>query len=332
MEHDTATATAGWIVRIDGTDRAAGPTRSEALTTAEAIGFREHFGTRASVRPATAADLNSLDLPPSALGIDRDGGAPWWRESAAEAQRRFAAENDATADRLTAAGHDDVAEVYRGAAREHAGAAATLAGAEAAREAGVLDLGGAIAPPEGPPDRPVYDVQGDGGEPWPDWRGPVVHAWGAVYDHDPETGAPAREYLGRGRLIGWLHRERAYWERDDAIGMVPHFSIAGQWPEARADLDVALPIVEDDCGRYLPEYLRCPDCGGRIAWAEAGRVPGSRRCEGATEPDLPAAGGAADPPGVASEPDGCGSTFALDSATRTRYRVRTPPTMPRATI
>ena len=101
MSNDNATA--GWIVRIDGADRAAGPTRSEALTTAEAIGFREHFGNRASVRPATAGDLDSLDLPPSALGIIVDGAAPWWRwETAAEAQRRFAAENDATADRLTA--------------------------------------------------------------------------------------------------------------------------------------------------------------------------------------------------------------------------------------
>ena len=172
----------------------------------------------------------------------------------------------------------------------------------------MLDVGGAIAPPEGPPDWPVYDVQGDGGEPWPDWRGPVAHAWGAVYDFDPETGEPAREYLGRGRLIGWLHRERAY--LDHGAGMKPHFEVRGELVEATAGMDVALPIVEaEDGNRYLPEYPRCPDCGGRIAWAEGGRVSGSRRCEGATAPDLPAAGMAADPPGVASEPDGCGSTF-----------------------
>ena len=78
---------------------------------------------------------------------------------------------------------------------------------------------------------------------------------------------------------------------------------------AEASLDVALPIVEDDGGCYLPEYPRCPDCGGRIAWTEAGRVPGSRRCEGATEPNMHAAGTAASPPGVSSEPDGCGSTY-----------------------
>ena len=53
-----------------------------------------------------------------------------------------------------------------------------------------------------------------------------------------------------------------------------------------------------------------PDCGGRIEWAAAGGVPGSRRCAGVTLPDLPAAGMAADPPGVTSDREaGCGSRF-----------------------
>ena len=48
------------------------------------------------------------------------------RESPAEAQRRFAAENDAIADRLADAGHAGVAAVYREAAREHEACAGRL--------------------------------------------------------------------------------------------------------------------------------------------------------------------------------------------------------------
>ena len=108
---------------------------------------------------------------------------------------------------------------------------------------------------------------------------------------------------GFGRLVGWLHRERTY------LADTPHFEVGADYRAAvRAD-DVALPVVAGPDGRFLPEYPRCPDCGGRIEWAEAGRVAGSRRCAGDTEPDLPAAGMAADPPGVSSTPAGCGSTF-----------------------
>ena len=113
-----------------------------------------------------------------------------------------------------------------------------------------------------------------------DALGPLMHAWGAVYDADPATGEPAREYLGIGRLFGHVRRER--------------HSIAEALTE---------PVS-------LPEYPRCPDCGGRIEWAEAGGVPGSRRCAGMTLPDLPAAGMAADPPGVTSDREaGCGSRY-----------------------
>ena len=41
------------------------------------------------------------------------------RETTADAQRRFARENDAIAERLADAGHVGLAAVYRDAAREH---------------------------------------------------------------------------------------------------------------------------------------------------------------------------------------------------------------------
>ena len=46
--------------------------------------------------------------------------------SAAAAQRVFAADNDAIADRLDAAGHGDLAAVYRDTAREHRDCAARI--------------------------------------------------------------------------------------------------------------------------------------------------------------------------------------------------------------
>ena len=97
------------------------------------------------------------------------------------------------------------------------------------------------------------------------------------------------------------------------------------WRAAVESDDVALPVVEALAGPvYLPDYPRCPDCGGRIEWAEAGGVPGSRRCAGVTLPDLPAAGMAADPPGVTSDREaGCGSRFVdarFGLPPRRRYR------------
>ena len=49
-------------------------------------------------------------------------------ETAAEAQRRFARENEAIAGRLAEAGHTGLAAAYRDSAREHAAAAARLTG------------------------------------------------------------------------------------------------------------------------------------------------------------------------------------------------------------
>ena len=235
--------TAGWIVRVDGRAVAAGAAPAEAADRARSIGHG-----RGVVRPATADELDTLNLPPSALGIE-GGAAPWWRP-------------------------------------------------EPAPEA-----------PEGDPDRPVYLPAGA------DEHGPLLHAWGAVYDHDPETGEPAREYLGIGRLLGHVQRERYY--SDD----VAYFEIGCESREAIASDDVVLPIVESLAGPvFLPDYPRCPDCGGRIEWAEAGGVHGSRRCAGATEPDMPAAGTAASPGGVTSDREAwCGSRYV-----DTRFGVASP--------
>lgn len=71
---DDAGETAGWIVRTGDRDVAAGSAPMEAAERARRIGF----GDGGHLRPATAAELDSLDLPPSALGIEA-GAAPWWR-------------------------------------------------------------------------------------------------------------------------------------------------------------------------------------------------------------------------------------------------------------
>ena len=229
---------AGWIVRVP--DRgpapvAAGPTAREALALARELGHGE--GRQAS--PATAAELDGLDLPPSALGI-APGAPPWWREPEPD---------PLPPDRM---------------------------------------------------DRPVYRAVNGPESPIRS----TLYVWGSA-DSDG-----VRRFLDRGELVGWLHRERTYSDAGDGRGMVPWFEIGADCREAVARDDVALPIVATPDGlRFLPEYPRCPDCGGRIAWAEGGRVPGSRRCEGMPDPTMPAAGGAASPGLVASEPDGCGSTF-----------------------
>ena len=73
----TDTKHADYIVSAGGRDLAAGPTMKAAEATCAAIGHAP-ADTGTITRPATAADLDALDLPPSALGIPR-GGSPWWR-------------------------------------------------------------------------------------------------------------------------------------------------------------------------------------------------------------------------------------------------------------
>ena len=62
--------------------------------------------------------------------------------------------------------------------------------------------------------------------------------------------------------------------------------IRGEYVYADQTDDVELPIPSspDDGVYYNPVnygdegYPACPDCGGDLVWAEAGRVPGSREC------------------------------------------------------
>ena len=71
----------------------------------------------------------------------------------------------------------------------------------------------------------------------------------------------------------YIVRER-YYETDDEI----YFQISGNMVEASEENDVTLPYeLSWELERFV--YPDCPDCGGRILWAEAGGVPGTRRCE-----------------------------------------------------
>lgn len=67
---------AGYIARtFEGRARAAGPTQAKARETARAVGLLHVY-----LDPATVAELDALDLPPSVLCI-APGGTPWWRAS-----------------------------------------------------------------------------------------------------------------------------------------------------------------------------------------------------------------------------------------------------------
>ena len=72
------TSTAGWIVRVEGRDIAAGPTRNKTFRNALKVG---HEGGDA--RPAGAREIDALDLPNAALGTPpedalRTNGGRWW--------------------------------------------------------------------------------------------------------------------------------------------------------------------------------------------------------------------------------------------------------------
>ena len=115
---------------------------------------------------------------------------------------------------------------------------------------------------------------------------------------DEVDGVPVRpiseeEYVYEevhGRLVGWLKRERAYAKIPYRYETDPCFQIAHCMHSVTDRDDVALAIVEQWDGRYLPSYPRCPDCGGAVEWAEAEREfgtyqsyevdrgPGSRQC------------------------------------------------------
>ena len=42
------------------------------------------------------------------------------------------------------------------------------------------------------------------------------------------------------------------------------------------------PLADLPDGLYSP-LPPCPECGGKIKWAEAGRAPGARRCTGCSQ-------------------------------------------------
>lgn len=76
-----------------------------------------------------------------------------------------------------------------------------------------------------------------------------------------------------------IRRERSY--TDDST----FFVIRGEYVDADPSEDVELPIPSAPGGEYYNPvnagdagYPACPDCGGDLVWAEAGRVPGSRDC------------------------------------------------------
>ena len=80
-----------------------------------------------------------------------------------------------------------------------------------------------------------------------------------------------------------IHRERFYIEGPD--GMVAYFQIGAKGWFAKKSKDVDLTYHsriswQDGSGEPLDvlDFPKCPDCGGHIEWAEAGGVPGSRKC------------------------------------------------------
>ena len=70
--------TAGWLVSLEGRDVAAGPTRNKAFRNARDVGF-----AGGDARPATAREIDNLDLPDAVLGIPpedvcRTDHGRWW--------------------------------------------------------------------------------------------------------------------------------------------------------------------------------------------------------------------------------------------------------------
>ena len=74
-----------------------------------------------------------------------------------------------------------------------------------------------------------------------------------------------------------------------------HFLVMAESRPATPEHDVSIPVFADADGRIVGTHPKCPDCGGNIVWAEAGGVPGSRKCVGDGNHQW--------------EGDGCGSRF-----------------------
>ena len=97
-------------------------------------------------------------------------------------------------------------------------------------------------------------------------------------------------------ILGWLNREFTLVGDDEFV-----FTVRGRNIAATSENDVCLPIYEISTEQF--EYPACPDCGGKIVWAEAGGVPGTRRCIGIEGQRNPAGRGTRDAAG-------CGSRYA----------------------
>ena len=69
--------TAGWVVyELGERPRTAGPTGAAAIATAETLSV---MPLRARVASATADDLDHLELPAVALGLEGEDAPRWWR-------------------------------------------------------------------------------------------------------------------------------------------------------------------------------------------------------------------------------------------------------------
>ena len=68
---------AGWgVFDLGGRAVSAGPTPDAAITTAEALGAMPR---RARIAPATAAELERLERPGVARGLEAEDAPRWWR-------------------------------------------------------------------------------------------------------------------------------------------------------------------------------------------------------------------------------------------------------------
>ena len=111
------------------------------------------------------------------------------------------------------------------------------------------------------------------GDEWCDVPGPVP--WELADGPQPSGGVVvAFAHEARNLRAVVLRRERFFGGGSDD----PEHVVAGRYVDAEDVADVELlagPCVGAWWDVPLPP---CPDCGGGIVWAEAGYVPGARRC------------------------------------------------------
>lgn len=153
------------------------------------------------------------------------------------------------------------------------------------------------------------------GEPSPGER---VKVWRVRTDH-------GHDYLGEGRLLGWLHRARVY-KQLEAGRSPPYFIIEGAMCPASRGRDLRMPVIEmirpypSGPPPEFPVYPRCPECGGALGLDEYEADAGLIRCYGLRQvcytcrgdglwgEDLDQECPACDESGYAPR-EGCGSLF-----------------------